>query len=212
MNKNKKNFDDDHFFDNNEMIVIQKDTSNPINYDQNYFDHYIKLEMTLMGKKITQERIKLVRKFSKDTILDIGIGSGSFIKNTKLQIYGYDINPIAVKWLEKNSLFLNPYKDDTGHIKCWTFWDVLEHIPNPKNILEIIKPTDFVFLSIPIFDNFLNLKKSKHFKPNEHFFYFTNDGLISFMKKMKFYILHTDNTETKLGRENIKRYVFQKNA
>lgn len=199
-----------HIFANNKKIVVQKNKYFPIEYNQKYFDHYKFLETTKRGESITNERIDLVKKYSSETVLDIGIGCGSFVSKMKSNTYGYDVNQVGINWLKEKKIFLNPYEENTSHIKCWTFWDVLEHLPDPDIILNIIKPLDFLFISIPIFIDFEKLTTNKHFKPNEHFLYFTNEGLIDYLREMNFELLHSDDVEIKLGREDIIRYVFRK--
>jgi hypothetical protein len=87
-----------------------------------------------------------------------------------------------------------------------TFWDSLEHIPDPKPLLDLI--TDYAFVSTPIYKNLHTLKTSKHYKPNEHVWYFTRDGIIQFMKAHGFQLLETSDVETQLGREAIESFVF----
>ena len=203
-------YDENHYYANDNKIVIQINKSNPIVYDQEYFDRYKSLEKTQMGFDITKGRFDLVRKYSQGKVLDTGIGCGAFLTMIGDEGFGYDINVQGVKWLEEKRKFLNPHESKTSHINCWTFWDVLEHLPDPSVSLGFIKSKDFLFISIPIFDNFENLKKNKHFKPNEHFYYFTNYGLIEYLEDMNFVFLEKDDLEIKLGRQDIQRYVFQK--
>ena len=210
MLKHQEYYDSTHLLLYNKNIVMQHTNIKDFDYTTTYFNHYRNLENTVMDLKITNERIKLVKKYSSDIVCDFGIGCGSFISKMKKNIFGYDINPIGINWLKENKIYINPYCDDHNHIKCWTLWDVLEHLKNPFDFLKIINPNDFLFLSIPIFNSFSNLSKNKHFKPNEHLFYYKEEGLIKLCKNMNFILLESDNIETELGRENIKRYVFQK--
>lgn len=192
------------------QIIKQLYLTNKFKYDEKYFSYYNSLEDTNKCNQINQCRVKLVSKYKYNHILDFGIGSGTFIKNFKNNIYGYDINLIGVKWLKDKNIYLNPFEQKHDHISSWTLWDVFEHLENPIKFLQILKKEDLLFMSIPIFVSFTNLEKSKHYKPNEHLFYFTHQGLIDFLRKYNLMLIEYNDIETKLGRENINTYVFKK--
>ena len=203
-------FDDNHGYLFDKKIVVQINKSSPIKYDREYFDHYKNLENTNMGLLISKGRVDLVRKYSQDLVLDTGIGCGSFLSMIGEKGFGFDINEVGVRWLMERKKLLNPFLEKTDHITCWTFWDVLEHLPDPSVSLNLLKSKDFLFISIPIFNDFSTLKNNKHFKPNEHFYYFSDDGLIEYITKQGFVFMEKDDYEIKLGRQDIYRYVFQK--
>lgn len=192
-------------------IMYQRDRSKSIKYDKEYYNNYVNLESSNISDKLTKIRVDLVEKYCQKSVLDIGIGSGKFIKTTKIQSFGYDINPIAIEWLKKNNKFFDPYKDSPS-MECFTFWDTLEHIPDPSRILSRFSIDQYVFLSLPIFDNLTKIRESKHYKPNEHYYYFTSNGLIKFMKDSGFQIIELSDLETRTGRENILTFVFKKIA
>ena len=58
--------------------------------------------------------------------------------------------------------------------------------------------------------NFPQIKNSKHYRPNEHYYYFTSYGLINYMKDSDFDLIKLDDFETKAGREEILTFVFVK--
>ena len=62
---------------------------------------------------------------------------------------------------------------------------------------------------MPIFRDLPDLLASKHFKPNEHIYYFTRQGLIDFFEHFGFVCLLTDRFETtSFGREGIESFAF----
>lgn len=191
-------------------LAYQKDMNQSVEYGESYYNTYVERENTDIAKKLNKARTELSEKYCKNIILDIGIGSGEFIKNSNLKVYGYDINPYGVKWLEEHDLYVDPYKKMPSEIEGVTLWDTLEHIPSPQCLFQTMKPWQYIFISLPTFDSVHNIRKSKHFKPNEHYYYFTIPGMIEFMEDSGFkYIEHNDN-ETKAGREGITAFVFQK--
>ena len=176
-------------------------------YDWGYWAEYQRRALTDIGYALNAARIKMVREYEIDSLdlIDIGIGSGAFVES--YGCWGYDINPHACGWLAARNQYLDP-KAARGKTSM-TFWDSLEHIVDPKPLLDVV--TDYVFVSTPIYAN-LNQKLlgSKHYKPNEHVWYFTHYGLQQFMKAHGFTMLEHNDVESKLGRESIGSYVFKR--
>lgn len=172
-------------------------------YDEAYFKNYQRITDTEIGRKLNQARIELVNKYTDKDVIDIGIGSGVFCKerpNTK----GFDINPSAVDWLLENKLYRHPFKGAHG----FTFWDSIEHIHNPENTLQFAH--EYVFISTPIYNNLDHVLKSKHFKKNEHCWYFTVEGMCIFMNYYGFEVQEVNWQETEIGREDIASFVFKR--
>lgn len=186
-------------------LLYQRDVVT-IPYDKDYYEKYISYEDTEIAKKINKSRTSITRKYCQ-TLLDIGIGSGEFIKKSKLKVFGYDINNYGVNWLTEKGLFLDPYKECLKEVEGVCFWDSLEHIPKPSLLLEIIRDK-FVFISIPIFENLLKVRESKHYRPNEHLYYFTSKGLIAYMKVFGFKLVEISDAEIIAGREDVYTFVF----
>ena len=177
-----------------------KDVDEP--YDEKYFANYQKLADTPIGIALNKARVDLVRKHFDGTVLDVGIGAGTFIESHGNAI-GTDVNYVGIRWLKNiDSLW------DGCDVEGATFWDSLEHLPNPDDILS--KITDYVFVSIPIFDNCYHLLKSKHFKTSEHRWYFTEEGFINWMYDKGFELVEMNRMEEEIGREDIGTYVFKR--
>ncbi len=179
--------------------------SAPQLYDEAYFAEYKARAATEMGRRLTRERCQLVETFHDSAILDVGIGCGQFLQTYRGRCWGYDINPIAESWLKEKQLWWNPYEWPVAAITCW---DSLEHIPDPEALLATVK--QWVFTSLPIFRNAEHALKSKHFKPDEHIWYWTAIGFIRWMKECGFSYRHSSDIETKLGREDIETFVFKR--
>jgi hypothetical protein len=173
----------------------------PITYEEDYWDKYVIYDATKMGEQLTKARVDFVNKFWKGKVVDIGIGAGRFVQES--EGFGFDVNPSAIKWLKNNDLWLDPYKESVDAITCW---DSLEHIVDPVKLIDQVKK--WVFVSIPIFASGESALKSKHYRPGEHIWYFTERGLIHWMHRHGFTIKGHSDVETKLGREDIKSYAF----
>lgn len=188
-------------------IAVQKDRTQSIEYAEDYFERYVSYEGTSIAILLNESRVAITEKYCKGSLLDIGIGSGEFVKSSNLKVYGYDINPLGINWLKSRDLFVNPY-DNKIPVCGWTFWDSLEHFAEPQDILTLVEPGEHVFISIPIFHDVLLVKEWKHYRPNEHFYYFTKDGLIDYMKQSGFMLLEFNDAETIAGRQDILTFVF----
>lgn len=175
-------------------------------YDKNYFNDYVEKANTEIGRALNDARFALVSKYVPTLdVVDIGIGSGKFVDSHPL-IWGYDVNPVGIQWLKERGKFYDPYTMSKPY--AMTFWDSLEHI---KDIEAIIRRADsYVFVSMPIYEDAAHCLKSKHFKPNEHVWYFTDWGLRLWFEEQGFDCLETNYDETNIGREGINSYVFRR--
>lgn len=181
-------------------------------YDAAYFERYREMADTPMGRALNKARCDFVERHTKGAVVDIGIGAGAFIERRyggRLQpTYGYDVNPAGVRWLKKYTLFLNPYECES--VDAITCWDVLEHIPNFETLINRVKR--FVFVSIPIFRDATHARRSKHFRPDEHCWYFTSYGLKGVFDTLGFDCVEENDTESRLGREDVMSFVFKRRA
>lgn len=171
-------------------------------YNEDYFQKYVGYEQTEIGKRLNDARINLVNFHGAKKIADIGIGSGMFVRSFEDAV-GFDINPAAINWLKENKRWFNQ-----DLVNSMTFWDSLEHIHNPSRLLSLAQR--FVFVSCPIYENKSHILKSKHFRPDEHCWYFTFDGAIEFMKNFDFRLIEFNTMEQDCGREDIGTFVFKR--
>jgi hypothetical protein len=191
-------------------VAYQRDTTAPIEYDADYFEHYVRLENTEIARQLNAGRTALAEKYC-GSLLDIGVGSGEFMRACSVPVAGYDINPVAVRWLKEAGLYFDPYAATTTADGV-TFWDAMEHIPEPHDLLGRLRGGVYVFVSMPIFTDLTRVRRSKHYKPNEHLYYFTTSGMIRYMADGGFDVVEMSDFETRAGREDILTFVFKKRA
>jgi hypothetical protein len=204
--------------DNKKHLAFQNNRKLTVRYDQAYFEKYIGYKDKNIDINITKGRITIVNRYttSYNLILDIGCGICQFINkldegNEIKRCYGYDVIPETVSILKDKHLFFNIEKEDFKNFACITMWDVFEHLPEPEIILDKVKKYSYVIMSIPIFKNFENIRKNKHYRPYEHYWYFTDKGLKKYMKEAGFQFIEKRDFEIKAGRKDIYTYVFLKN-
>lgn len=178
----------------------------PRNYDEAYFDKYAGYAHTEMGRLITKHRIDFVNKYHTGELIDIGIGSGHFVE-TRPNTMGYDINPKGVEWLKEHGKYADPY---SHRFEAYSFFDSFEHIKEPEILLNFMRTGSKVFVSIPIFNDSAHAIRSKHFRPDEHYWYFTGLGFVKYMAQHGFVCFDIDDFETRLGREDIMSFAFIK--
>lgn len=178
--------------------------SNGYAYDEDYWKKYHGYDSSEIADNLSEFRVEFVKKhiINPTDVCDVGIGSGRFVKSFGCR--GYDINPWAERWLKENGHYGDPY---TTKFEALTFWDVLEHIDNHDYILE---RTDKIFLSIPLHESLDSCLASKHLRPDEHIWHFTDRGIRFFMSYYGYSFVEMSDGETKAGREAIMSYYFKR--
>jgi hypothetical protein len=180
---------------------------------EDYFEYYRSLEATQIGIDLNRFRSELVRKYmAGGKVLDVGIGDGAFMRAAEslgINAVGFDVDAKSIDHLKESGAFCDPYVDGFDGISAVTMWDSLEHVQFPEVLLSAISH-QMVFVSIPIFRDLDHVLKSKHFKPNEHWRYFTRDGFRAFMQFHGFSFVSVLDGETQIGREDILTFVCQR--
>ena len=174
-------------------------------YDEAYFAKYQSYADTPMGRALTRSRVNFVAKHWHGPVTDIGIGSGQFVETRGETTTGFDVNPAGIAWLRGRGLFHDPYAEP---VAAATFWDSFEHIADPAALLARVNHA--VFLSLPVFDGPDHALRSKHFRPTEHYWYFTRAGLVRYMHEAGFHLAEHATFETSLGREDIESFAFRR--
>ncbi len=206
--------EDGDLFITNRGVAYQRDMSFRVPYDEAYFQKCAGYEGQQIAERINAGRIALVEKylsrfpFSRDDfVLDVGVGSGEFIKKRR-RTFGYDINPVAVDWLKTWGF----WAENFGNFRAFTFWDVIEHIDVPEIYFKRIPTGSLLFTSIPIFEDLADIRESRHYRPGEHLYYFTDRGLVEWMQLYGFDLLERQAFEIDAGRDSILDYAFRKRA
>jgi hypothetical protein len=203
--------DGDLFFCSNVDIAYQKDMTKSVSYDKDYYENYVNLEGTKIANALNAARVGIVEKYcGLQDILDVGIGSGAFIKSMRSMVYGYDINPYGVSWLKDRYRYINPWENIPSNIRGITLWDTLEHMTEPSKFLDLVPSGVHVFISMPMFSDIKNIRKSKHYKPNEHYYYYSPQGFTQFVEDVGYKLLEQNDQETKAGRTCIETFVLLK--
>lgn len=178
-------------------------------YGKEYYDKYSGYSKTKQGEDITAYRNRVIAPYldQGDFILDFGCGSGQFV-NSRANCYGYDINPATVDYLIDIRKYFFIAQPVPGNKRGICFWDSFEHI---KDITSLwwLQRFEYAFMTIPIFTDKKSILTSKHFRLDEHYWYFTKNGLELIMSGYGFRPYKWDFVgETAYGRESVATVVF----
>jgi hypothetical protein len=182
---------------------------------------------------------------TKPLIVDWGCGGSGFLRawpyGTRFpwdgtMIIGVDVNPYSVSHAvslgfqaytpEMFDEFIDggfherPAGDERTRIM--TFWDVFEHLQDPRAFLKQYKP-DIIVMSLPCLDGFYeafgqdaDLQLWKHYRPLEHLWNFTEGSLIQFLQgcgyktTRVYYGESSFRKDPKLGEKNIMTIVSER--
>ena len=187
-------------------VAYQRDQTALVDYGEDYFEKCRGYEGQEIADRINAGRIAFVlRHFGPGRMLDVGVGSGEFIKR-RPHTFGIDVNPAAVRWLREAGRLA----DNLDCFGAYSFWDVLEHVPTPEDYLRHCYLRSFVFLSMPIMPSLDRIRESKHYRPGEHLYYWTERGLVEWMAWHGFVLLEASDFETRAGRESITSFAFRR--
>jgi hypothetical protein len=178
-------------------------------YDQAYFDRFAKQADSRIGKRLMNGRARFVAQYHRGELVDVGIGCGAFIERRNAVFYrstlGFDINPAGIAWLKQRDLWRDPY---TNSVPAVSMWDVLEHMHDFRPLLANVQ--QWLFLSVPIFRDAEHVLRSKHYRKDEHCWYWTRRGLITVMRGLGFVLAGSSNMEMSAGREDIGAFAFRR--
>lgn len=187
-------------------VAYQRDRSNIVKYDGAYWDKCSGYEGQEIAQKINAGRVALVKRWYGDgPMVDIGIGSGEFIK-TRPHTWGIDVNPVAVSWLMRNGYYANYLSE----FEAFSLWDVIEHVETPDCYFAKMPAESFIFISLPIFNDLRRIRESKHYRPGEHLTYWSEAGFVNWMGQRGFRLLERQDYETAAGRDSILSFAFHK--
>jgi len=144
---------------------------------------------------------------SPSWVLDVGCATGEFMDAAEARGYrvrGFDVIPEVSARLRRADKF---GFDPEGYAAL-TFWDSLEHDPEPARFISRVSVGAHVFVSLPIFTDLRAIRQSKHYRPGEHLYYWTADGLIKWFSHYGYKLRQRSDHEAKAGRDAIGAFVF----
>jgi SAM-dependent methyltransferase len=159
-------------------------------------------------------------KKNKGFIVDIGAGSGLFLKTARdkgWKVSAVEFNQKSIENIKKLGIevFNKPLEEGIylpDSVDVVTIWEVLEHVNYPnefiKEIRNILKPGGYLFVCVPNINALVTRilhEKSGTFGGFTHVNFFSIDTLSKLLQNHKFDVLISDNAISELG--SIKNYL-----
>lgn len=190
---------------NDLWVEIQQST-----LEKSWKDPYYRQQAALLNK---------YKAAGKPRLLDIGCSTGFFMDKVKeeqptWEVEGIELSKKALEIIKKKGLHVEQKfvheLDPKKKFDVFTMFGVLEHLPNPKKVLNDIKERAndgaLVMAIVPnaysLYHMFLQ-DKSVTFDGRNHLMYFSADTLRRLFTDNGFTIVHLDTVLT--GLDNIKR-------
>lgn len=190
-------------------VAYQRDmAAGRVEYDADYWRRLLDYEGTPIERALNAGRVALVDEYAGPGALvcDVGIGGGTFIRARRGPTWGTDVNPVALAWLRERGLWAT----ELAAFDALTFWDVLEHVEDPGTYLDQVRPGALVFASLPVFADLTRIRASRHYRPGEHLYYWTEPGFVAWMAGRRFRCFDRRDFETAAGRDSIRTFAFRK--
>lgn len=171
-----------HLFECPACTLISADFPADVSiYNESYMEKYRSYENEPLTRELMAARWGLMSRYLNGhrTLLDLGTGTGTFLRSPAapegLELHGNDINPGSPYFGGAVQLFVRKKSVDV-----LTMFDVVEHLPAPREVLEDLRPRLLV-VNTP---NIGALESPdpeifawKHYRPGEHLHYFSRTSL-----------------------------------
>jgi len=168
-------------------------------YNIDYWDLMIRLN-TQHAQEICDIRWNFVKEINPKTVLDFGCGMGHFraFRPEGTEVDTYDIGGWPQTGIHRSQYDLI------------TFWDVIEHIKKLEVLRPVLKMASHVAVTVPIKPEGGKLVGWKHYKPGEHFHYFSVKSLKAWFDSEGFEFIAGGWPEEECGiREDIFSGLFR---
>jgi 2-polyprenyl-3-methyl-5-hydroxy-6-metoxy-1,4-benzoquinol methylase len=177
-------------------------------YDATYLANYDAYARGPIAEALNDGRVAmLLRHASGASVLDIGAATGAFVRRAReagFRTQGFDVIPEAVERLKAAGC----YGERVEEFDAVTCWDSLEHMEDPGACVSRVKKGGIVLAAFPVFHDVKRIRESKHYKPGEHLYYWSDVGFVSCMELYGFRVLERSTHETDAGRESIAAFAF----
>ena len=187
-------------------VAYQRDmAADRVEYGRRYYEKCEAYERDEIARQVVASRVKLVNRHAGGdrAVLDIGAGSGAFARG-RFATWGYDVNRAT----EERLRLEGRWSDEFKRFRAFCLWDTIEHVEDPDLYFRRMPEGAWLFASLPIFASITSIRQSKHYRPGEHLYYFTDRGLLNWMAEYRFRLVEYTEAEMKAGREQIGQFAF----
>jgi SAM-dependent methyltransferase len=161
-------------------------------------------------------RLDLIeRHISGRRLLEFGCAYGWVLNSARdrgFTVEGMEFSAVAATAAsERLKVPIHQSYDINGTFDVVTAWDVIEHVPNPTNLLHsarrLLTPEGLLVLSCPYYDSIPARVSGSHwraFKPLEHIWHFTRAGMRRTLSESGFTPI--DVVDSPFRRANLMRF------
>ena len=154
-------------------------------------------------RALEQSVFPSIPSLSRSPWLDVGTAAGAFVAAAReLGVDASGIEP-SVHIVDQAPPDVRPHlrvgflepADESGRVQVISYWDVLEHVPNPREevmrVKEHLDVGGFLVLNLPMIDTVSArlLRRRWPFYLNVHLYYFTRRSLRKFLEPLGFEVL-----------------------
>jgi 2-polyprenyl-3-methyl-5-hydroxy-6-metoxy-1,4-benzoquinol methylase len=171
------------------------------------------LENADLNKATWKRYLNAIQRFCPEgRLLDVGCGAGSFLslaQETGFEVYGQEVSDFFIDYCRSQlgiNVFAGELEDinlEPGSFDCVTAFDVIEHHPYPRLMLEtihhLLKPGGYTVISTHDIGNFyarLYGSRWRQIAPIGHLTYFTRSTLRKMLNAAGFEIAYTGGLHT----------------
>jgi len=185
-------------------------------YNEDYAHLYVSYLSQDLGHKIVKHRVQELQKLTnlfgweshRCSTLDFGCATGIVVREARelgLDAWGYE--PHAVFFNSHHALHVAPWiainpESIVSTPFVVSFYDALEHLERVDKWLQLFQPIRIV-VTLPVVPLTMfskDLPNWKHYKPDEHVWYFTDNGIHNFLAAHGYEVYEVEDFERKLGR------------
>lgn len=163
-------------------------------YDAAYYAHLAEREKSKVGIDLISSRVACASLTPFDRYVEVGPGAGGFGRWLKSAF-----NFVKYEAVDRNTPWPTPSKD-----ALVVAWDSIEHM----EALEPLRGWGGILLTVPVEDDESAWLKSRHYKPGEHIWYFTPNGLVRVMVRLGYRLSWFTRSEEMFGRREVCRALF----
>jgi 2-polyprenyl-3-methyl-5-hydroxy-6-metoxy-1,4-benzoquinol methylase len=173
---------------------------------------------TVSADRVTfSKRLQLLSRFQPKygLMLDIGCSTGTLMNvaaSMGWKVEGVEPNPHAAYIARQQGFIVHEGFFSSvlarcleGNYQCVVMSDVIEHVPNPRDLLirarQLLAPNGFLLLSTPNLESFWC--RRFQLKPMEHLFLFNSKNLSLLMSGEAFEICHMEKTSRRRALEQL---------
>lgn len=176
---------------------------NPYEADYGLSRKFMVLDLTVESVELAITRVGFLKAMSIDAgeVFDVGCSVGSFLHRARkdgFSVTGCDISPFVWDDMQRKAINFRQENFEEAaslpdvNVTAVTMFDVIEHFKDPefavKKAREMLRTGGAIVISTPNAEGLgpIEIREWRHYRPEEHFHYFTAKALTGLLKRLGF--------------------------